>query len=97
MPDPLTDADLSNLLELAERAKLAYAAFAEGTDTDQTDDAVDLFELHWSKPDVALSLIARLQAAEAELDRMKKVERDYCWMFGEHKNDPCPCGYKSTP
>lgn len=23
------------------------------------------------------------------------MSEKYCWMFGEHKNDPCPCGYTS--
>jgi hypothetical protein len=21
------------------------------------------------------------------------MSKDYCWMFGEHKSIPCPCGY----
>lgn len=21
------------------------------------------------------------------------MSKEYCWMFGEHKSDPCPCGY----
>ena len=27
------------------------------------------------------------------LDKLVDHEEEYCWMFGEHKNDPCPCGW----
>jgi hypothetical protein len=29
------------------------------------------------------------------LEHMVERERSYCWMFGEHMDDPCPCGWAS--
>ena len=29
------------------------------------------------------------------LEHLVERERSYCWMFGDHMDDPCPCGWAS--